>query len=219
MDHFQRAWKLIQPQLVPFCIYGFVGIFLSGCTFYIPMLNVIRELKTALDEGRVPDVKKAFNFDKIKDDFPMWGTLFGVQLAITLILMMIMTPFMIVSVLLGGGYEILMVLISMGAFFVIVLMSLLGTTLMFWAPWIYLNEQITPVNAIKASFFYGKTTVIPVFIHLLIIQFSTMIGAFFCYLPAFLALTIGLVASVYLYESHRTGVQKVLAEHQLLTSG
>ena len=217
MEHFQRAWKDIQPQLVPFFLYGLAGIFISACAFYIPILSVFRELKAALAQHRVPDLKNAFNLEKIKGDLPMWGTLIGTQFALSIVLGMLTLPIIVISVVFGEQYELLVILLTCAVFGFIGLISMFAVILMFWAPWIYLSEKTTPLNALKASVLYGKSTFLQVLIHLLIIYFSMMVGSLFCYLPAFLALTVGAVASIYLYEAHRPRIQQLLSEHQLLT--
>ena len=89
MTIFQSAWQRIQDQLVPFFIYGLLGFFLSACAFYILMLSVLRELKDALSQDRVPDLKNAFDMDRIKNDLPMWGALMGSMFAVTVILLML----------------------------------------------------------------------------------------------------------------------------------
>ena len=216
MDHFQSAWQRIQDQLVPFFIYGLLGFFLSACAFYIPMLSVLRELKDALAQDRVPDLKNAFDMDRIKNDLPMWGALMGSMFAVTVIFLMLTLPVIGISVVFGGEFEWLVILLMFAIFGLQFLVSFSTAILLFWSPWIYLSEGLSPIDTIKASFFYGKSTFVQVIVHMLIVYFSMMVGMIFCYVPAFLALTVGAIASFNLYEAHRSGIQKIIAEHGLL---
>ena len=215
MNHFQQAWDRVHDQLVPFFIYGFVGIFLSACVFYIPLLSVLRELKDAVIQDRVPEIKNAFDMDTIKADLPMWAALIGSQLAITLVIFMLSLPLIGVSIVMSGEAEWLVMLLFFAVSGIAALAFIACGILLFWSPWIYLVEQLSPIDSIKASFFYGKSTILQVIIHLLIIYFSTLLSAIFCYIPSFLALTLGAIATFYLYEAHRPAIQKVITERSL----
>lgn len=215
MKNYQRAWQLIQPQIVPYFVYFLVCVLVSGFTFQIPLLNVFRELRNAVNEGRVPDVKKALDIEVIKNDIVMWAVLLGTSFAIYLVVGMCVVPFVFLAVILGGISEILLALMFLVIFGVALVVAFVAILLFFWVPWIYIEENLDPFDNIKASFYYGKAHILPTFIHVIVFQVSVVLSSLFCYLPGFLALAVGFVATVYLVADHREGIQKVIQDHNL----
>ena len=216
MIFYQRAWKLIQGHLVPYFLYAVVCFFVSGITFHLPRLNILRELRAATKESRAPDIKNALDIDKIKNDIPMWGFMLGTQVGLSLVIGMCLVPLALITFVLGNILEVFLIVGVLGISIIAVLSSFSLVILLFWVPWIYLEEKLEPLNVIKASILYGKSQMIPVFVHLLILQILTMLCAVACYLPVFLGLVVGMVATVYLYDDHRVRIQKLIQEKNLI---
>jgi hypothetical protein len=187
----------------------------SGFTFHIPMLNVFRELRNAVNQDRTPDIKRALDIEVIKNDIAMWGAMLGTQFALGLVIGMCVVPFVVLALFLGGISEVLLALTIIAIYVVALAVVFVGIILFFWVPWIYIEENLEPLDNIKASFYFGKSQMLPVFVHVLILQVSVFLGSLFCYLPGFVALAVGFVATVFLVADHREGIQKVIQEHNL----
>ena len=131
------------------------------------MLSVLRELKDALSQDRVPDIKNAFDMDRIKNDLPMWGALMGSMFAVTVIFLMLTLPVIGISVVFGGEFEWLVILLMALIFGLQFLASFSTAVLLFWF-WIYLSEGLSPIDTIKPQFFM-KSTIVQVIVHMLIV--------------------------------------------------
>jgi hypothetical protein len=217
MEYFKRGYETIRPHLAAYVIYTVVCAFVSGMTLYIPILSTLREFFSAVKENRAPEIGNALNIDVIKNDIMMWLALLGAQMSITVIAVMLIVPFVVIGLLLGSVSEILTLLTIGLGYIVLFVAVMLVTVLLFLAPFIYIEENLEPLDVLKASAFYSKTKLMPIVIHLILMNIIVTVSAMFCYFPIFITLPIVAVANVYFYDAHRSGIQSVIQERQLIS--
>lgn len=217
MEYFKRGYETVRPHIAAYVIYTVVCLLVSGMTLYIPMLSVLREFFHAVKENRAPEIGNALNIDVIKNDIMMWLTLLGAQMSLTVIGIMLIIPFFVIGFVLGNVSEVL-IFLSIGlGYIVIFLVAMLFTVLIFLAPFIYIEENLQPIDVLKASAYYSKSKLMPIVIHIILLNILIMVSAMFCYFPIFITIPIAMVANIYFYDAHRSGIQAVIQERQLIS--